>query len=308
MTTENHKKRLLFYRDYRGFQGGHLKVFDYFNHARHSDIYAPEIYVTPESSPDHLWRSESGLVMRYDPEQADCLFIAGMDWNALNCFPGIEQKVPIINLIQGMRHLEPAHPLHAFLSRPAVRICVSSEVAEALRRSGECNGPIHAIPNGVDCSLLPIGRVSREMDVFIAGLKQPGLARNLDERLRGLGLSVDCVVTPLKRSEFLQRVSCARIAVTLPLDMEGFFLPALEAMLLGCAVICPDCIGNRSFCINGETCLAPPAESDALAAAVMKLLADASYREAMVVRATAKSAQFDIRRERAAFLTILNGV
>ena len=38
---------------------------------------------------------------------------------------------------------------------------------------------------------------------------------------------------------------------------EGFYLPALEAMALGSLVICPDCIGNRSFCLPGRNCFRP---------------------------------------------------
>ena len=308
MANHGDRKRLLFFRNYRAFQGGHLKVFDYFNHAKLSKRYAPEIFVTPESRPDHLWRSESGLVARYDPEQADCLFIAGMDWNALLPFPGIENDVPVINLIQHVRHAFPADPRYAFLSRRAIRICVSHEVADALRQTGNCNGPVHAIPNGIDCTLLSVGQSSVATDVFIAGLKKPGLARGLDELLQGSGFSVDCVVEPLERSEFLQRMARAQIAVTLPREEEGFFLPALEAMMLGRAVICPDCVGNRGFCIDGDTCLMPPPKSDALAAAVMKLMADASYRNALVARAKTMGEQFDIQRERVAFLDILNGI
>ena len=35
----------------------------------------------------------------------------------------------------------------------------------------------------------------------------------------------------------------------LPNETEGFYLPALEGMALGTIVVCPDCVGNRSFCL-----------------------------------------------------------
>ncbi len=283
-------------------------MFDYFNHAKFSDRYIPEIFLTPESTADHLWSSEVGVASRYNPMQADCLFVAGLDWNALKAFPGIENEIPVINLIQGIRHARPSDPLFSFLSKRAIRICVSLELADVLRQTRKCNGPVLAIPNGIDCSKLPKVQNPRDTDIFIAGIKQPGLARKLCEVLTTHGHSVDCIVESVERSEFLRRMASAQVAVTLPLAAEGFYLPALEAMMLGCALVCPDCTGNRGFCNHEETCLMPPAELDALAAAVQKLADDAPYRDAMVDRAMAKSAQFDIRRERMAFLEILNDV
>lgn len=94
---------MLFYRDYRGFTGGHLKVRDYFEHLRASESFEPKVYLTPGSRPDHLWPAES-LVAEYDPDSADVLFIAGLDWMALSAWPGIENRKPVVNLIQHVRH------------------------------------------------------------------------------------------------------------------------------------------------------------------------------------------------------------
>ena len=301
------KKRILFHRDYRNFTGGHLKVFDYFNHAKSSDVFVPEIFFTPSSRPDHPWRDEGSIVRFYDPKCAECLFIAGADWNALRPFPDIESRIPVVNLIQHVRHANPDDPLHAFLSRRATRICVGPEVADAIERTGRCNGPIHIIPNGIDFSLLPKSRASRS-GVFIAGVKRPHLASALYDRLRARAVGVECAIKMLDRAEFLQRVSSARIVVTLPHQTEGFFLPALEAMALGRAVICPDCIGNRSFCIDGETCLVPLPEPIEMEAAVMRLLSDPLLTESLSVAAATMSARFDLKRERADFLTILNDI
>ena len=301
------KKRMLFHRDYRSFTGGHLKVFDYFMHAKSSDAYMPEIFFTPSSRSDHPWRCEGGIVRSYDPESADCLFIAGADWNALRPFPGVEDRIPVVNLIQHVRHADPDDPLHAFLSRRATRICVSLEVAHALERTGRCNGPIHVIANGIDFSLLPESPQSGS-GVFIAGTKRPDLAGALCDRLRASTVAVECSIKPLNRSEFLQHMASARIVVTLPNENEGFFLPALEAMALGRAVICPDCIGNRGFCIDGKTCLMPLPEPTEMEAAVRRLLSDPALTEFLGAAAATMSARFDLKRERADFLTILNDI
>lgn len=37
---------MLFVRDFTSFAGGHLKVFDYFNHVAASGYIRPKIYIT----------------------------------------------------------------------------------------------------------------------------------------------------------------------------------------------------------------------------------------------------------------------
>lgn len=112
----------------------------------------------------------------------------------------------------------------------------------------------------------------------------------------------------MDRAAFLERMAAARIVVTLPLPSEGFFLPALETMALGRAVIYPDCVGNRSFCIDGQTCLMPLASPKHLEAAVVRLLSDPPLMEALALSALAKASQFDIHRERTDFLRILDAL
>ena len=99
------------------------------------------------SRADHLWLDLTGLVNQYDPSSADVLFLAGMDWRALEAHPGIEERIPVINLIQHIRHSDPNQELYTFLSRRATRICVSQEVAKAITETGRCNGPVHSIEN-----------------------------------------------------------------------------------------------------------------------------------------------------------------
>jgi glycosyltransferase involved in cell wall biosynthesis len=60
---------------------------------------------------------------------------------------------------------------------------------------------------------------------------------------------------------------------------EGFALPPLEAMATGCAVVCTDAHGNRDFCVDGENCLMPEPNADAVGAALARLLGDAGLRE-----------------------------
>jgi hypothetical protein len=297
-------KRILFHRDYEAFSGGHMKVFDYFRHTQAAEGYVAEIYVTPGSRPDHLWRGEATLLGEYRPEEADALFIAGMDWEALDSHPGIEDRIPVINLIQGMRHLAPEEPLFRFLNRRATRICVSAQIAAALNATGACNGPVHAIPNGIDHTLLPPRDPEPSCDVFIAD-KRRELGMEVAAHLVKRGFSVDCLTAPIPRREFLARMSRARLVVLLPLAEEGFYLPALEAMAMGCVVICPDCVGNRAFCVDEVTALVPDHDVAAIGAAVERIERTPGLAAALRERALSASKAFDIAAERAAYHQLL---
>lgn len=214
----------------------------------------------------------------------------------------------MVNLIQGIRHADPGDPRHRFLTRRAIRICVSQEIADAIRASGRVNGPIHVIPNGVAIGDLAFEPPEKSVDVFIAGLKAPLLALDLAQRLKLRHVTVDCLVERTDRTEFLHRMGRARIVVTLPQKSEGFFLPPLEAMLLNAAVVCPDAIGNRSFCIHRETCVMPAAALDELELAVMHLHEQPTLRNSLVARAFTVAKGYGLERERDSFLQILDDV
>jgi glycosyltransferase involved in cell wall biosynthesis len=60
---------------------------------------------------------------------------------------------------------------------------------------------------------------------------------------------------------------------------EGFALPPLEAMATGGAVVCTDAHGNRDFCLDGENCLMPEQNPEAVSEALARLLGDSALRE-----------------------------
>lgn len=299
---------LLFHRDFHGLTGGHLKVWHYFRHAAGSRRFTPRIFFTPGSLRDarNPWQ---GIVPpplpTWDPAAAGALFLAGLDWQAVP----ERVTVPVINLIQGVRHAHPDDPRHAFLSRPAIRICVSGEVAAAITATRLVNGPVHVIDNGLDRADLPPPAIRRDIPVLVAGAKNPPFAAALEERLAAAGISAECLVAPLPREAFLARLARAEVVVPLPLPEEGFFLPALEAMAVGAVVVCPDCVGNRSFCRDGDTAFRPAYEVEAVAGAVRAALALDPARRAALCRAAAAEVQcHSLDAERAAFLRILDAV
>ena len=224
-------RTLLFHRRYRGLTGGHLKVFHYFLHATHSPRFQPRIFFTPDSirGTENPWNGIAPPPLdSWQPAEVAALFVAGLDWEAV---PD-PSPVPVINLIQGVRHAHPGDPRRSFLSRPAVRICVSEEVGDAIVGTGEVNGPVHVIPNGIDLENIPAA-ADRDIPVLIAGLKNPTFAAAAAARLAEAGVAAEVIDARMPRREFLDRLSRARVAITLPNHEEGFFLPALEAMAAG---------------------------------------------------------------------------
>lgn len=306
--------RMLFFRDFHGLTGGHLKVWHYFNHVRHLPGYRPLIHFSKDSLWDESnpWRPLRDQVLpHYQPAQSDYLFLAGLDWRMLSHEERIRPVRPIINLIQGVGHAQPGDPRYGFLHYRAIRICVSAEIAERLRETGRVNGPLHVIPNGLDLNELPLPAADgqSDLDLLIVGLKNPSLARQLHAQLATSAGRIELLAEPLPRRLFLSKLARAKIALFLPLPAEGFYLPALEGMALGALVICPDCIGNRSFCLPEKTCLRPPYTLKALLEAVENARRLAvQERDRLLKNAAQKVLQHDLLKERRAFHRLLRGM
>ena len=292
-----------FHRDFRGYSGGHGKVYDYFGHVAAHPAFESRLYLTPESvETDNPWlRARAPVEPDWRPETADVLFLGGTDWLAV---ADDRASRPVINLVQHVRHADPAQPLHAFLSRRAVRICVSRPVADAIKATGRVSGPVVVIEAGLALPHVPpVRRVPGR--IFIAAAKQPDLGAALAERLAAEGGDVDLCVGWTTREAFLHRLATAERAVMLPFATEGFFLPGLEAMALGAASVVPDCTGNRDYLVPGVNALAPRLALDDVAAAV-RALDDPALRTRISDAGLETAQRFTLGRERAAFHSVLD--
>ena len=300
--------QVLFHRFYAGYSGGHGKVWDYFNHALALG-YDARIHFAPGSLREsgNPWAAMPERVLDvWRPQEAGLLFVAGMDWQAVPC--GLEDRVPVINLLQSGRHADPELPLFRFLGRAARRICVAHEVAKAVVATGQMNGAVRVIPAAVN--LPPISAASPRRGVFIDGIKRPALAKALMDRLSGSGGATSAEVTLLlehrERADYLSAVASAQVAVLLPLPREGFYLPALEAMALGTPVVTLDAVGNREYLQPEGNAFVVDADVDALERAVRTLL-EAPDKAAELVRAGYSTAsRFSLISERDAFSEVLN--
>jgi hypothetical protein len=248
----------------------------------------------------------------------------GTDWPRLPDAWRKKPPVPVLNLIQHVRHADPANERSAFLPHPAIRICASREIEDALRQTGRVNGPILTNPYGIDLSHLPPPppAAERPVDILIGALKRPDIGRQLYRKIRNLGgkafgfvnrefgpLNVQLLEKPMLRDEYLKTLGQAKIAVFLPTPTEGFYLPALEAMALGTLVICPDVVGNRSFCLDGVNSCRPPYTVDALAESARRMLRLApAEQEQWRHKAFEMTKNHELARERTQFQGILRRV
>jgi hypothetical protein len=307
-------RTVLFHRNFQRFQGGHLKVFHYFEHVRSSASHDARIRFSSNSVWDasNPWSASRETVLAHDAQApSDVLFLAGMDWQSLAPERRAASPVPIINLIQALRHAHDTNPLREFLAHPAIRICVSGEVQEALEGLGTVEGPIFTVPIALDLERLPPARPreDRPIDCVVLAVKDRPLGRAVGRRLEAAGYRVLLVDRPIPRDELLDAMARARVTVHLPRALEGAYLPALESMALETLVVCPDCVGNRSFCRDGDTCLVPVrSEQGVVEAALVMLSASERELEPMLSSARRESDGRALGVERARFLEILNRV
>jgi hypothetical protein len=99
------------------------------------------------------------------------------------------------------------------------------------------------------------------------------------------------------------------VTVFLPNDTEGFYLPALEGFAADTLVVCPDCIGNRAFCLPGYNAFRPSFKLDELVASAEAALSLSPERAArMRANARATAEQYSLRREREAFHGVLRDI
>ena len=297
--------RLLFHRDFTEYTGGHGKVWDYFRHAQALGWDA-RVYLTPRSLRDasNPWMQCPQYVLpQWQPEACDVLFLAGMDWAAL---PNPQQPPrPVINLLQHVRHAWPEHPLRAFLSAPARRICVSQPVADAVLATGAVNGVVTVIPAALD--LPPSETVPTKDGVLIAGLKAVALAEDTAQLLRQQGVPVEVLTGWLPRAEYLRKVAAAQVLLALPHPEEGFYLPALEGMALGVPVVTTDSIGSREYVRAGSNCLLAERQASALAEAALGAL-QPTQAAALQRAGHATASGYGQAQERARFADVLQAL
>ena len=282
--------RIIFFRDFRGLSGGHLKVWHYFSHLKNASRFDPQIFFSKTSllNQTNPWVADGVPPMaKYSVSNEDIVFLAGLDWadadvqSAYRC-----SKYPVVNLIQGLRHADPNDPRFQFLKESAIRVCVSKQVADAIIETGNVNGPVFTIKNGLDTDELKMveGVQEKVLEFVVVGYKNPDLADKICQYLAEKSRKFRLIETLLPRREYLHEISRARVGIFLPMREEGFYLPPLEAMYLKTLVICPDCVGNRGHCIDKVTCLRPIYDFMEIKSAIDEMIAMSTEKVASMLK------------------------
>jgi glycosyltransferase involved in cell wall biosynthesis len=299
-------RKILFVRKFKKPSGGQIKVRDYFEHCLQHPAIAPYVYFTPDSrhAQSHLWRElpKERIVRELALEAYDALFLAGKDWELL---PAGASGVKIINLVQHVKHAEARDGRFTFLSRPAYRICVSEEVFAAI--TPHANGPAHVIPNGVSLGTFAPNAEKARNSILIWARKNPALGRRLHATLLERGFGSALLVDYLPREHFAEALGKTDIFVALTNPSEGFYLPGLEGLASGCAVVCADAVGNRGFCVHEKTCLMPKwGDYDEHVVMIERLLRDEDLKETLRRAGQMRAQTFSLQNERARFYQFLD--
>ena len=319
-------RRVLFHRTWPpnnpnvGTSGGQQKVRDAFEHVRSFPGFDPYVHFPPSTqwhdNPGNVWLSyRAQALTEWKVLPGDILFLAGRDWAEMSVHPRAFPDNPVVAIAQP-RHVRPEDIRLAHLRERAIRIAKSEAGRQILEAHG-VNGPVICIPDAIDFSQLPAPNDGPAHDLFIVGLKNPQLARTLKKRIEEkYGASLRVTIQDAKlptRQDFLRQLNDCRMACFLPVPpekgLEGFYLPALEAMVLGKLVICPDAIGNRDFCLKGQTCIMPEYSLESYLSAIHHALKMSRVeRQEMLHTALQRAQRHELEGEREAYRKLFSQV
>lgn len=137
-------------------------------------------------------------------------------------------------------------------------------------------------------------RVPEPFSLVLAG-KKGWLYSEILRRAEGLGIGHRVVFTGYVPDEDLPALLSGASLFAFPSLYEGFGLPVLEAMACGVPVVCsntsslPEVVGDAAL-------LVPPTDTDALAAAIARILTDQDLRRALIARGLKRAGEFTWRR------------
>jgi len=305
--------KVLFYRRYVGFTGGHLKVWHYYNHVKASNKHIPNIYFAEDSIWDssNPWKNEGRLIVdQWSPEKSDIIFLAGTDWRQLPEQERINYSKPIINLVQNIRHVNPSDVRYPFIKNKAVRLCYNIDVYDALKKAN-ANGPVFYIPMGMDFDMANKWRLLdiRPIDVLIVGYKDPEIALTVGLKIKAKRIRVEILTKNIRRSEYIGLLRRSKITLFMPMKEEGYYIPPLEGMAAGTLVICPDRPGVTNDYKDSINCFRPQYDTGHIIEAVDKALKmDKKMRNELLHNGRATLLHHKLSNERDRSLDILNNI
>ena len=313
-----------------GLAGGVIKILDYADHAaqlgRRVLLWAPPL---PNDDPLVMKLPVLGRLLDSPNVDLRLLDDLALDRSDVVLFTDpthhelIERSTTVdfgprlLHLIQGTRHANPRWQdgrNYRLLHRPMSRISVSHEVTTAIKPLVNERYPVHTIVEGHD------------IDYFshrpTTGPTVPGVTRvlyttwksDLGDRIQERLSHIDgshriawiAVREPLSWPTLRNRYHGADIFLCAPGPEEGFYLPGLEAMAAGAAVITALVGGNAAYVRPGHNAaVAGYDDVDSHIEALRTLVADVDLRASLVESAFATAQLHRLDRERDEFAAVL---
>lgn len=306
-----------------GLAGGVIKVLDYAHHALAIGVpkvvlWAPPLPVDTAPVMDlpvvgQLVESaqvEIRLIddLSGDPDDDESWLL----FTEPTHHPLIEQRFGesfghrLIHLVQGTRHANPSWSEgrnYRLLHRPMSRIAVSDQVATAINPVRNTRFPMRTIVEGHDVDYFSSGAPVRSGQRAAFRVVYTTWKSDLGDRVAAAFASEPLISFEAIRGEcgwpeLRRRYHAADIFLCSPGPEEGFYLPGLEAMAAGCAVVSSFVGGNEAYAHDGANMLR--AEFDDVESHVRslrRLVAEPNLRNTLANGARRTTASHTLERE-----------
>lgn len=170
-----------------------------------------------------------------------------------------------IHLLQNVRVANTAFDggySYRLLPKPMHRICITQEVLDAAAPLVEGDAPLTLIPHGFDFDAF--ARTPGRLDPVVLTYNT-FKGRFAEQVLEAFGARDEIAEVLVSRPgiswpDLQANYHRATVFLATPLPEEGLYLPGLEAMAAGHAVITPDAVGNRFYCDFDDNCALVPFE------------------------------------------------
>ncbi|MDQ7832260.1 MAG: glycosyltransferase family 4 protein [Desulfovibrionaceae bacterium] len=166
----------------------------------------------------------------------------------------------LVHLVQNVRHTNiyfDNNYSFRLLTKPMTRICITQQVYDEVFPWVEDKENLHLIPHGFDFHFFDKKPMRNEAPSLVYNTFKGDFGGKIVDALKKTKhkLNVVKINSGISWDDLRAAYQGNTIFLGTPLREEGLYLPSLEAMAAGCAVVMPDAIGSRFYTVFGINCL-----------------------------------------------------